>query len=807
MNTRLNAFVRHLANGLIRWRVPILLAFVLATVALGWSATHLRADARFEKTIPRQHAFMQAFLHYEPTFGGANTVVVALVSKQGDIFNRAFLERLKAVTDDVFFIDGVKRESVTSLWTPRVRFVEITEQGFAGGSVIRSGFTGSPEDLATVRANTEKSGEIGHLVSNDLHGALVQFELQDETPGSRQRLDYEQVAAKLEALRAKYADAQIDVHIVGFAKVIGDIGEGTRGVLLFFAAAGVLTTVLLRLYARSWALTWRAFVVAVLPVVWLLGVLPLIGLGIDPLSILVPYLLFTIGVSHAVQMTSAWSRSVRAGAEPADAAREAFAALFVPGTLALLTNAIGFLVIMLVDIDMVRELGIMASIGVSLMILTNKVLLPVVLSFGHARHAPAARASAPTATSLPRGLAWVTAAAQPRGAAVVIAISALLAAWGHVKGSHVRIGDQGQGMPEFFADARYNRDAAAILKSFSLGSELLSVYVAPPLAAKGAEVDTQICLRPDVADYVDALDAHLRDVPGVSTVIAYPHYAAMINAGWNEGNIKWQVISDNAAAMGQASNQLISDGTGLVSPNCDAMQVLVFAADHDSETIQRLVAAVQGFERAHENAQQNANQQAPARLVLGGGNLGVMAATNEAVAAAEPRMLAAIFVSLAVLCLLTFRDLTGMLVIILPLALVSLLCNALMTLLGIGLKVSTLPVVTLGVGVGVDYGIYLYERLKHHRQDGLPLARAWALALHERGRAVLFTATTMSVGVGSWAFSALKFQADMGLLLAFMFLVNVLGAMLLLPALACALQGLAAWRGRPAAHPAPVESA
>ena len=242
--------------------------------------------------------------------------------------------------------------------------------------------------------------------------------------------------------------------------------------------------------------------------------------------------------------------------------------------------------------------------------------------------------------------------------------------------------------------------------------------------------------------------------------------------------------------MGQASNQLISDGTGLVSPNCDAMQVLVFAADHDSETIQRLVQAVQGYDRAHP--------QAPARLVLGGGNLGVMAATNEAVQAAEPRMLAAIFASLAVLCLLTFRDLTGMVVIIVPLALVSLLCNSTMTLLGIGLKVSTLPVVTLGVGVGVDYGIYLYERLKHHLQDGMPLADAWAWSLHERGRAVLFTATTMSVGVGSWAFSALKFQADMGLLLAFMFVVNVLGAMLLLPALAV---GLLKWRGRGAAEP------
>ncbi len=381
---------------------------------------------------------------------------------------------------------------------------------------------------------------------------------------------------------------------------------------------------------------------------------------------------------------------------------------------------------------------------------------------------------------LPAVLRWASSAARPGVAAAVIAVSLGLAWLGHVQGAKVSIGDQGVGTPEFFPDARYNRDSAAILQAFSLGSELLSVYVVPPEGARD-EAQRQICLRPEAADYVDRLGAALGQVDGVSRVIAYPDFAAMINAGWNEGNIKWRVISDDPAAMGQASSQLITEGGGLVARSCEAMQVLVFARDHDAHTIRRIVDAVQAYQAAHPSA--------VVQLRLGGGNLGVAAATNEAVTAAEPRMLAAIFVSLAVLCVLTFRDLCGAVVIILPLALVSLLCNATMAWLGIGLKVSTLPVVTLGVGVGVDYGIYLYERLKHHLADGMDLASAWALSLHERGRAVLFTATTMSVGVGSWAFSALKFQADMGLLLAFMFLVNVLGALLLLPALAWL------WRG------------
>jgi hypothetical protein len=122
--------------------------------------------------------------------------------------------------------------------------------------------------------------------------------------------------------------------------------------------------------------------------------------------------------------------------------------------------------------------------------------------------------------------------------------------------------------------------------------------------------------------------------------------------------------------------------------------------------------------------------------------------------------------------------------VILPLALVTVLCNALMAMLGIGVKVNTLPVVALGVGVGVDYGIYLFERIKHEMQEGMKLVPAYIEALKQRGTASLFTAVTMTISVGTWYFSALKFQADMGILLAFMFLVNVFGAILLAPALA-----------------------
>jgi predicted RND superfamily exporter protein len=238
------------------------------------------------------------------------------------------------------------------------------------------------------------------------------------------------------------------------------------------------------------------------------------------------------------------------------------------------------------------------------------------------------------------------------------------------------------------------------------------------------------------------------------------------------------VLSRNRDSLMQATTP-IDSATGLLNPDCSAMQILVFTKDHQGESIAHIVREIKTYIASHPSEKVD--------LLLASGNVGVMAATNEAVEASEITMLLMLFGTISLLCFLEFRSIKAVLCIIVPLAIVSVMCNALMALLGIGLKVSTLPVVALGVGVGVDYGIYLYERMKAEMEAGMDLPEAFAAALRQRGTAALFTAVTMAIGVGTWAFSALKFQADMGVLLAFMFLVNMLGAVFLLPALAAVL--------------------
>ena len=766
--SRLDAFVDSASRALIRWRLPLSMIFLAITVALGASALRVHLDPGFNKLIPLKHALMEAFLKHSGTFAGANRILVNVKWKgEGDIYNAEFMKAIRGVTDDVFFTPGVNRAQVFSIFTPNVKYIEVTEEGFAGEVVIPSRFEADAEGLAKVRANVARSGEIGRLVANDLKAALVRADLLETDPSSGKKLDYAEVSKKLEEIRAKYTSDKIEINIIGFAKIVGEVMDGLFTVVAFFGIAFVVTAVLLFVYTRSLKLTIVALFVALLPVVWLLGILPLIGNGIDPMSILVPFLIFSIGVSHAVQMTNAWKQHVLAGESSEEASRTAFRNLAIPGTVALVTNALGFMVIMLIAIPIVHELGVTACIGVLLMIMTNKMILPIVLS--HLTLESGSNSARPAGSRNP--LWWaVSKFAEPRLALITIGAWLVLLAVGTVYSRHLLTGDIGAGVPELRAESRYNQDNDKVVASYSIGMDVLSVFVE-------TKDMTEACLQWPVMNAVERFDFHVRGIAGVQSVTTVAGIAKVAAGGNNEGSPRWAALQRTEAAL-RTGSKAVNPELGLNTEGCGVIHLVIYLKDHGGATLTHVVGELKKF----IDAEKTPNIQ----FRLAGGNAGVAAATNEAVEHAEVQMLGAIFGAIILLCWLTFRDWRAVLCIMVPLTIVSILCNALMAALGIGLKVPTLPVIALGVGVGVDYGIYLYERLQHELEDkGSSLREAFYEAMRQRGTAAVFTAITMSIGVGSWAFAALKFQADMGILLAFMFLVNVCGAIFLLPAMAC----------------------
>ena len=353
----------------------------------------------------------------------------------------------------------------------------------------------------------------------------------------------------------------------------------------------------------------------------------------------------------------------------------------------------------------------------------------------------------------------------------------------------MKIGDSEVGVPELRPEARYNQDAVLISEKFSLGVDLLTVV---------AETVADACTENyKVMETMDRFAWDLSNVEGVQKVITLPMVVKIVNSGWNEGNIKWRILPRDRYVLRQALSNIDTD-TGLLNSDCSAMPIMVFTTDHRAETIARIVKRVKElreelnfgdvhFEMENEILEELASEDEVTaerlQFRLATGNVGVMAATNEDIAAAEKPMLVLVFVSIIVLCLVTYRSLLGTLCIVLPLVVVSTMAEALMALYGIGLKVNTLPVVALGIGIGVDYGIYIYNRLDIMLKAGYELREAYYRTLRLTGRAVIFTGLTLGAGVGTWAFSALQLQADMGILLSFIFLANMVGAIVILPAL------------------------
>jgi len=795
-------------------RPVVLVLFALVTAVMLYFASQLRVDAGFKKQIPLDHEYMQTFLEYEQNFGGANRVLVAVMAKDGDMFDQEFFQLMEKVTADVIAIDETDDARVRSIFTPNVRFVEVVEDGFAGGNVIPpeftpnlEGWTATPEDFETVRSNIVKASIVGQLVSRDFSGAMVWADLIPEDSG--QRLDYQAVAAKFEEIRQKYENENYSVHIIGFAKMVGDIADGARSVIYFFFLTIAMTWLLLFIYSSSVKLASLTVFAALISVVWMLGALRLLGFGIDPMNMLTPFLIFAIAVSHGEQMINRFRGEIffggleegtveelRARAKyavgPLEAAKTSFRMLLVPGTVALVAGCIGFGAIMVIPIDMVRELAVTATIGVALTILTDLVLLPVMLSYTRLRNLEKKREfRLRQLTKFDRIWAFLAKGSRPLPAFILVTVGTLGWYFAEREGDKVMIGDAQAGVAELWPDARYNQDAEMISSRFALGVDILNVI---------AEAGPSACTTSYAAmELLDRFSWHMRNVEGVEQVISLPMAAKIVYAGYNEGNIRWRTLPRDGDSL-RLSTQSFETDTGLLNSDCSAMSIMMFLSDHKATTIDRIVAAVKEFREAnnayhldfrarHEGLLKEAEARGETyttdevNLRLGTGNIGVMAAINDTVRASEHTILYLLYAAVFVMCLISFRSLVAALCILLPLVLVTELGHTLMVQLGIGMKVNTLCVVALGVGIGVDYGIYIYARMAEALKQGHDLTHSYFIALKTTGIAIFYTALTLAAGVGTWVFSDLKFQADMGLMLTFMFIMNMVGAVVLIPAL------------------------
>jgi len=897
---------------------------LVITAVLFWQMLQIRSDAGFDKSIPLDHPYMKVLKQYQAEFGGANSVLVALIQKddKGDLYNEAFLKTLKTATDEVFFLPGVDRSRVSSLFTPDVRYLEVVEGGFSGGNVIPAEFTPTQEMFDLVRSNVNKGGHVGRYTTKNQTGSMIFSELMEIDPITGEKLDYARVAELLEdrvrgrftseikyvyklkedytspdgrfqlkagevvdegfvapgwKLRFKtlYAqraladdsggtelvpvkgslvtvetapnpqyNADINVHILGFAKVVGDVIDATMMVVMFLIITLFMTWLLLWAYTGSMKLAILPLVCAITAVIWEFGLLRLFGKGLDPFAILVPFLIIAISVSHGVQYVNAWVGEMTLFKRNSfDASLYTWRRLAVYGTMAIMTGFVGFALIGLIPIDIIREMALNASLGMFAIFMTNKVMMPIWLTWVDIGD-PVAFAEKQEKRDSVFDPLWhlLSNMVRPTPAIIAILIGSALLGWSLWEGKKLQVGDSQAGVPELLPDSRYNKDTAAVTSNFAIGTDVFKVI---------AETEAEACIRYEVMEQIDRFAWHMDNTEGVQSTISLPWVSKQVNGAFNEANPRFKILPRNQYTMVQAITP-IPTSSGLLNPNCSAMAVFLFTKDHKATTLSRIVDQAKAFnvkngeeffavhkdvDKAYCDAKTEARREigvrtvaaqkyaeklkknrkgitdseidaddgykklvastreaeaahaamdkvCPVNFALASAQVGVMAATNEEVHRLEKPILLIVYAGIIVCVFLSFFEWQSLVAIMLPLALVSWMAYAVMAVLDIGMKVATLPVVALAAGVGVDYGIYVYATFADATAAGFKLREAYFKTLKLTGKAVVFTGVTLALGVATWLYSGLQFQRDMGKMLVFMFTANMFGAILLLPAIA-----------------------
>lgn len=754
-------------------RGMVILLCALMTLFLGWNVIKLPVNTSFEKMIPQSHPYIQNyFQHRDALRGMGNATRIVVENTKGDIFDKDYLLTLQKVNDAVFLMPGVDQGWMRGLWTSSLRWTEVTEEGYRGGPVIPDRWSGDPESMERLRENINRAGIVGSYVANNMRSSMIFVPMLDINPETGKALDYADFSRQLEKNVRSLENDGVKIHIIGFAKLVGDLIDGLYDVMAYFAFSVLIASALVFAYTRCLRSTLLLVFCALLGVIWLLGLLSVLGYELDPYSILVPFLIFAIGLSHGAQKMNGIMQDVGRGTHKYVAARYTFRRLFMAGLTALLVNIVGFAVLMIIDIPVIRDMALTTSLGVAVLIFTKLFLIPVLLSYFGVSVAAAQR-SVQSAEQIEAGLspmqkvrAWLIRLTERRRALMAIGVAALLTAVGFSLGQQVQFGDLDAGAPELRPESRYNRDIAFVGENYGLSTDQFVVMLKTPLG-KCTEFASLI--------EADRLSARLREIPGVQTTFSPADGIRLASSGSFEGNPKWLTIPRNDSNRTQSFNMFSTDRPELTDRSCGITPIIAYLADHKAATLDRVVREVEAYAAEFNTPDR--------QFMLAAGSAGIEATTNIVVKRSFWTLHFVLYGAVALLCFITFRSWRAVVVALVPLIITSILCEALMGMLGIGIKVATLPVIAVGVGVGVDYALYLLSVQLSMQRQGITLAKSYAASLDFVGRIVALIGLTMAAGVLPWAWSPIKFQADMGILLAFMFLWNMLGALILIPAL------------------------
>ncbi len=757
-----------IADFCIRWRHAVLAAIAMVTLVLGYFALQVEVKTIFTDLQPGDHPYVQTNEEFKNTFGGANVVTIMVEPKEGDIFNLETLGTIKQITDDLQYVDAVNQFQIVSLASKKLKNVIASDIGIESLPIMWPELPNGQDEIDKVRKDVISNPMVyGSYVSYDQKSALITVDFIDRL------IDYAKVLPQINEVIAKASNPNINIKVVGqpiLAGMVLDYLPETLWIVMLIVVVIALILLVSKGTLRGMILPLFSGLVSG---VWIFGVMHLLGYNLDPLAIVIIFIISARAISHAVQLNAAFNTErAEGGLGARDAARVALTKLFRPGMLGLATDMGAMLVVAMTPIPLLKKAAIIGAMWIGAMVVCTIVMVPVMLSWCTAHHE---KRVIPWSVNRPMKvllrLCGQLSTSRSTATLILTAGFVVLLVSGYYA-KDITIGDSNPGSPILWPDAKYNQDDSAINSRYP-GSDRMFLVVSGE--------NENALKEPEVLENISRFQQYIEAQPEIGGTVSLADVIRPVNMILREGNPRYFKLGDDALINGE---MLFFALTGSDPGDIDRFtdnkyqngSVMMMFRDHKGDTIRKAIQAIRDYAAA--------NPMEGASYRLAGGLIGVLAAVNEVIFSGQIQSIALALLLLFLFCVIAYRT-TQAGLFFLPMVLLSnTITFSFMSLSNIGLNINTLPVAALGIGLGVDYAFYIADRIKEGYQGTGDLGESIHFGLLTAGRGVLITAATMIASVVFWYFfSSLRFQAEMGLLIAVWMTVSAVSALLIIPSM------------------------
>ena len=753
----------------IVWKYPkgtlLIIAVITAVFALRVPMVRIVSD--FADLLPQDHPYIQLHNEIRDTFGGANNIIVAVTVEDDSIFSNDMLDRIHRITLAVDALEGINHNLVTSLTHRNVRKVWLSGEGTVKSSTYYDPLKGgySTDELDGIRQDVLADPRVfGLLVAPDLKSALVRGTLIEGA------LDYDKIFLQLQSIRESETVEGIKIYATGQPVLVGWVSSYANQIITIFLLTVVIMLGLLVIHFRNLYGIVLPVIGIIITSIWGLGILSLLGYDLDPLMLVIPFLISARAMSHGIQIVERYYLEVEEGHDGQYAAHLAFSNLFRPGSLGVISDAIGLLLIAVGSVPINDKLAVYACLWALSVIITVIIAIPCVLQL-----LPTPKARPVGSSAMAKLFSKIAdRMTRPRAPARVLWICSLLFIVALFAASKVTIGETEPGSPLLYPDSDYNISSKMINDAFP-GSEELYVI--------GHTDELGGLKRPEVVKALADLQAHMLTDPSLGGTKGLPDLIRAVNRITHYNDPRWYALPDDPRLVGglmflyMMSSPIQGALLEFLDTDETNANIVFFYKDHQGTTIRRAIEMIEQWKDREESKVDGFT------LKLAGGTIGVNAAINDAAFETNliiiPLVFALIFLSVAAF----YSSFHAGLIMLVAMSFATVLTYAYMGLTGIGINVNTVPIIAVGIGVGIDYSIYLMDRIRSEFYDGMSLNESIKIALATTGKAIGFTAATLICSVMMWVFvSDLKFQADAAMLLIVMLALNAMASIFLVPA-------------------------